>query len=85
MLEIWKSVLPGAEIDKDTSFFSLGGDSISATRLVALIRKTFSVDLTLRDFFESPHIDGLMAVIKHLSSQAPSSPKRIPKAHRNNP
>ena len=85
MLEIWKSVLPGAEIDKDSSFFALGGDSISATRLVALIRKTFSVDLTLRDFFESPQIDGLMAVIRNLSAQPSSSHKRIPKAHRNNP
>ena len=83
ILEIWKSVLPFAEISKESSFFAIGGDSITATRLVALLRKKFSIELTLKEFFESPNINSIALRLITSSEKSKSSPPIIPKARRN--
>ncbi|CAM4318339.1 Carrier domain-containing protein [Mycobacterium basiliense] len=43
----------------DDSFFDLGGDSLSAMRVVAAINATLDTDLAARVLFEAPTIDGL--------------------------
>jgi HemK-like putative methylase len=45
------------------SFFELGGFSLLATQLTTRIKAAFSVDLALRDIFESPTIDELAQLI----------------------
>ncbi|OBI46130.1 non-ribosomal peptide synthetase [Mycobacterium colombiense] len=43
----------------DDSFFDLGGDSLSAMRLVATLNKTLHTHLTVRTLFNSPTVAGL--------------------------
>jgi tyrocidine synthetase-3 len=45
-------------------FFDLGGDSISANRVIARLREEYQVELSIRKFFESPTIDALSGEIE---------------------
>jgi acyl carrier protein len=44
-------VLDGVSVDLESDFFSLGGDSLTAARLVATINRKMDVKLTVRDVF----------------------------------
>jgi acyl carrier protein len=46
-----------------TSFFELGGHSIAATQLLARLRDLFQVQLPLRDVFETPTVEGVVAAL----------------------
>ncbi|KAI1961398.1 hypothetical protein LOZ58_003252 [Ophidiomyces ophidiicola] len=56
--KLWASVLnvDSYQIGVDDSFFRLGGDSISAMKLVTAARK-FGIALTVAEIFRHPHID----------------------------
>ncbi|MQA26066.1 MAG: amino acid adenylation domain-containing protein, partial [Micromonosporaceae bacterium] len=44
----------GAEAGVDDNFFDLGGNSLSATRLIGRVRAEFGLDLAIRTLMESP-------------------------------
>ncbi|MFO7165694.1 MAG: amino acid adenylation domain-containing protein, partial [Mycolicibacterium hassiacum] len=48
-------------IGVDDSFFDLGGDSLSATRVVNEVNTTLDADITVRMLFETPTVAGLAA------------------------
>jgi amino acid adenylation domain-containing protein len=52
--ELWADLLEAAEADLDVhvSFFSLGGNSILAIRMISTLREEFGVDVPVRTFFE---------------------------------
>ncbi|HEX7286713.1 MAG TPA: non-ribosomal peptide synthetase [Candidatus Angelobacter sp.] len=63
MAEIWQAVLEAPQIGIYDTFFSLGGHSLMAIRVVARVRKEFQVEFPLRLLFEHPTVAALAEVI----------------------
>jgi amino acid adenylation domain-containing protein len=59
LVRIWETVLKRENIGVEDNFFNLGGHSLKATQMVSSIHKELSIDISLRDIFKSPTIDGL--------------------------
>jgi len=66
LVELFRTVLPGVEIDPGSNFFSLGGDSLDAVNLLSGISREFGYDLPLRRFYE---LADLRAVAAELESK----------------
>ncbi|WP_245720526.1 condensation domain-containing protein, partial [Nocardia uniformis] len=58
--QIWQQLLGGAVPGRDTGFFGAGGDSLSATRLIGRLHRELGLTSTLREFFTTPTIAGLV-------------------------
>ncbi len=56
---VFARVLGVERVGVDDSFFDLGGDSISAMRLIATINADLSVDLAVRTLFDAPSVRSL--------------------------
>jgi amino acid adenylation domain-containing protein len=67
LAEIWRLLLPqdGARdgINREDTFFALGGNSLSAARLMFRIGEVFGVDLGLATFYEAPTLAACAAAI----------------------
>ncbi|KJY80776.1 non-ribosomal peptide synthetase [Vibrio nigripulchritudo] len=69
MLSIWSECLELPKISVTDNFFSIGGHSLLAMRIIARLRMEFSVELKMSDFFEfgtirelSGYIESILAV-----------------------
>ncbi|MEO8673848.1 MAG: amino acid adenylation domain-containing protein, partial [Tahibacter sp.] len=58
---IWAEVLRRPRISAQENFFEIGGHSLLATQVVSRLRKTYSVDVAVRQLFETPTVAGLSA------------------------
>ncbi|WP_319458350.1 non-ribosomal peptide synthetase, partial [Mycobacterium sp. RTGN4] len=58
---VYAQVLGLERVGADDSFFDLGGDSLSAMRVVAAVNKALGVGLSVRALFEAPSVAGLSA------------------------
>jgi amino acid adenylation domain-containing protein len=54
------------QVGVEDNFFMLGGHSLLGTQVIARLRDTFGVDLSLRSIFDSPTIAGLAAEVERL-------------------
>lgn len=61
--EIWHELLGVASVGRHADLFSLGGDSLLATRLISRVRARLGVRVSLGVFFETPTIAGLAAAV----------------------
>ncbi len=59
----WQELLGLDRVGVEDSFFDLGGHSLIAVRLFAMVRKTFQVDLPISVLFEAPTIRKIAALI----------------------
>jgi amino acid adenylation domain-containing protein/non-ribosomal peptide synthase protein (TIGR01720 family) len=64
LADIWADVLNMEQIGIHDDFFERGGHSLLATQLMSQIRKTFDVELSLRQLFETPTIAELIVPIE---------------------
>jgi acyl-CoA synthetase (AMP-forming)/AMP-acid ligase II len=64
MLAIWQQVLECGQIGVEDDFLALGGNSIQAARILALVNEQYGVNLQLIDIFTTPTV-ALMANLIH--------------------
>lgn len=60
---LWGDLLKVKAIGRNDNFFELGGSSLLVTRAMARMRKSFGVDVQLRNLFERPTLAGLAELI----------------------
>ncbi|WP_395605332.1 non-ribosomal peptide synthetase [Pseudomonas sp. B16120] len=63
---IWCEQLQLAHVAGDDHFFLLGGNSITATQVVARLRESLGLELNLRLLFEAPTLAAFAAAVAHL-------------------
>ena len=75
LAHIWAGVLnvSVANVGIHDNFFDLGGHSLLATRVVSQIRKTFNVELQVRDIFTANTIHRLALKTEELVAHSPLS------------
>ncbi|MGH3432043.1 MAG: phosphopantetheine-binding protein, partial [Thermocrispum sp.] len=71
---LFREVLGGDEIGVDDDFFDLGGNSLVAVQLIALIRKQEKVKLPMRSLFEEPTAGGVARLIEQARSSGDGGP-----------
>ena len=59
----WEAILGRPVHSAQASFFSLGGDSLLATRLLASVRERLGVSLRMSDFYLQPTLAGMAALL----------------------
>jgi amino acid adenylation domain-containing protein len=64
---IWAEVLGLERVGVTESFFTLGGHSLLVTRLIARIRATFDLDVSIRTVFSLPTVELLAAEIERMA------------------
>ncbi len=66
LARIWGDILGGGQIGVTDDFFEIGGNSLIAVQLIALVRKELGVRLPMRSVFEAPTIAAVAALIEEL-------------------
>lgn len=78
LCEVWQNVLQHEHIGIEDNFFRIGGDSITAIKLAAAIRRNLNMDLPLTLLFEQKTIAGIaerlesiqMVTIPHIEQES---------------
>jgi acyl carrier protein len=61
---IWSEALGRPEIARDVSFFDLGGNSLRATRLLAMAEAETTVRMTAQELYENPTVAGMAEILE---------------------
>ena len=64
LARIWSEVLGVKQIGIHDNFFELGGHSLLAARVISRMRKVVPAQIDMRDFFQSPTIAGISAILR---------------------
>ncbi|MEV7007059.1 acyl carrier protein [Streptosporangium sp. NPDC051022] len=52
--DIFRRVLENVEVNADSDFFVMGGDSLLATRVLSAVARDHGVELDFEDFLDAP-------------------------------
>ncbi|KAJ3039864.1 hypothetical protein HK097_002724 [Rhizophlyctis rosea] len=78
---IWAVIVnvPAARIGRQAHFFEIGGHSLSAMRVLARIKDTFRIELSLSELFDAPQLGALAAVIdRQMGPRKPAASSAVP-------
>ncbi len=64
LASVFAEVLDLEAISIHASFFDLGGNSLTATQVVTMVRKVLPLDIELRNVFEAPTVAAIAAQIE---------------------
>jgi amino acid adenylation domain-containing protein len=80
LTSLWAELLKIARLGVHDDFFSLGGDSLLATRMMSQVRKVFGVELPLRVLFDGPTLAALAGEIARsmAANQGAAPPPLMP-------
>ncbi|WP_344786239.1 amino acid adenylation domain-containing protein, partial [Gordonia caeni] len=79
---IFAEILDVENVSATQSFFDVGGNSLSAMRVVARVGDSLGVDLTVRDLFEAPTIRELASVSTHRAPALAPVTRVVPRPDR---
>jgi acyl-CoA synthetase (AMP-forming)/AMP-acid ligase II/aryl carrier-like protein len=71
---LWAQVLGVERVGLHDNFFTLGGDSLLATQLLARIREAMLVEVSFFNLFETPSVAGMARTIQTANQAEPSLP-----------
>ncbi len=75
LVGFWQDLLGVAQVGVEDSFFDLGGHSLIAVRLFAMVKKAYRVDFPISVLFEAPTIARCAALITDRIGDAPGAPQ----------
>src|SRR5262249_18322529 len=70
LAEWWQELLGAESLTSQSDFFQLGGQSLTAVRLLARIKQTYGAELSSAVIFEAPTIEKLARLIRNGSGPA---------------
>jgi acyl carrier protein len=77
MAQIWSDVLGVDPVGREDDFFSLGGHSVAAGRIIVGVRQHFKTNVKLVDLFRYPTVAGMAGLIDYtISSKAANGQAR---------
>ena len=81
LASIWRELLNIEQFGITDNFFDLGGNSLLAMRVLAQIRRTFQVEVSIRSLFDGPTIEALGRAVEEAkaSGAAPRLPPIVPR------
>ncbi|MFG2074620.1 type I polyketide synthase [Nonomuraea maritima] len=74
---LWGEVLGAHRVSVEQDFFELGGNSLVAVQLIALIRKKIGVRLPMRSLFQVPTVAGMAALVEEMRGGQDAPEKTI--------
>ncbi|SDJ34796.1 amino acid adenylation domain-containing protein, partial [Rhodococcus triatomae] len=76
---VFADVTGTARVGAEDDFFALGGNSLSATRVVARIGEAQGVTIGVRELFDAPTVHGLAHVVEQAAHTSPDRPVLAPR------
>lgn len=70
LVDLWRQVLNVEAVGVDDDFFLLGGHSLKAMRLLAMIEQAFGAAIPIKVFFDKPSVEGCAERIRSGSPSA---------------
>lgn len=78
LLEIWKNLFGYKVLGTDDNYFTLGGDSLLATRLISEVQKTFGRKISIGTIFETLTVRALARAIEQSEEKEQGLPQLHP-------
>ncbi|WP_338674154.1 non-ribosomal peptide synthetase [Streptomyces sp. SCSIO 30461] len=71
--EVWRTVLGVSRVEPTDDFFSLGGHSLAALRIVHLLRRKLDVELQLRHLLDAADLAEFTAAVRRAAAAGPAA------------
>jgi amino acid adenylation domain-containing protein len=83
LANIWAQLLGLERVGAHDNFFDLGGHSLLATQVISRVRELYRIEISLRNFFETPTVAGIAEVIERAKDSGAEIPmpqiSRVPR------